>query len=115
MGGVGLVLAMASLGLPGLANFVGEFLILAGVFQVSPGLAAIAAVGLVVSVVYSLRIVQRVFHGPGPENGSAVADLTSREALVFGAGIALLVWIGLNPQPVLDLVQPVFQAAGVLP
>lgn len=67
MGGFGLVLAVASLGLPGLANFVGEFLVLLGAFQASPVIAAIGVGGLVVSVIYSVWIVYRVFWGPPPE------------------------------------------------
>lgn len=113
MGAVATVLAMASLGLPGLAGFVGEFLILAGVWQVSPVAAAVAALGLVASVTYNLRLLQRVFHdepveatrgGPGPSG--SIPDLDLREALMLGGGVALLVWIGLHPQPLLDAVEP---------
>jgi NADH-quinone oxidoreductase subunit M len=61
LGGVALVLALASLGLPGLANFVGEFLVLTGAFAVSPVLAAVAAVGFVLSSIYSLWLIYRIF------------------------------------------------------
>jgi NADH-quinone oxidoreductase subunit M len=64
MGAAAMVLAMASLGLPGLGNFVAEFLVLAGAFRVAAPLAAVAALGAVFAVVYALRIAQRTFHGP---------------------------------------------------
>ena len=56
MGGVGMFFAMASLGLPGLANFVGEFLVLLGAYRVSPVLTILATIGFVVSTIYSLWI-----------------------------------------------------------
>lgn len=65
-GGVTMFLAMAALGLPGLGNFVAEFLILLGAYKVSPPAAILAAVGLVTATVYALWLVQRVFHGTGP-------------------------------------------------
>ncbi|MEJ2538151.1 MAG: NADH-quinone oxidoreductase subunit M, partial [Calditrichia bacterium] len=62
MGGVGMLFAMASLGLPGLGNFIAEFLTLVGSFQTSVWITILATLGLVAATVYSLRIVQRVFH-----------------------------------------------------
>jgi len=94
-------LAMASLGLPGLGNFVAEFLILLGAFAVSPMLAGIAVLGLVAATVYALKMVQSAFHGPGPREWQ-INDLYVRELGVFAALIILLLWLGLYPQPVLD-------------
>ena len=105
LGGVALVLALASLGLPGLANFVGEFLVLTGAFAVSPALAAIAAVGFVLSSIYSLWLIYRVFQGPERET-HPTPDLGLREMVVFGAIIAGIVWLGLYPQPVLRTTAP---------
>src|SRR5690606_39817302 len=64
MGTVALVFSMASLGLPGLGNFVAEFLTLVGAWQSAPVLTALAAVGLVAATAYSLRIMQKIFYGP---------------------------------------------------
>jgi len=100
MGAVMLVFALASLGLPGLGNFVGEFLVLIGVFSVSPEAAVFAASGLVLSAIYSLWIVQRVFHGP---QKITVADFRGHEMAAMASMIAVIVWLGLFPQPVLDL------------
>ena len=98
---IGLFLAIASLGLPGLGNFVGEFLILLGTFRHHPAFAAAAAVGLVTAVIYALILVQRAFHGE-PRAARPIADLSSRHVSVFATMIATLVWLGLYPQPVID-------------
>ncbi len=105
LGGVALFLALASLGLPGLANFVGEFLVLAGTYVVSPALAALGALGFVLSSIYSLWLVYRVFQGPVPPQGPA-RDLRGREVIVLGFIIAGILWLGLYPQPVLNAVKP---------
>jgi len=63
MGGLALVFAMASLGLPMMGNFIAEFLILVDAYEVSPALAIIASVGLVFAALYSLRMMQAVFFG----------------------------------------------------
>jgi NADH-quinone oxidoreductase subunit M len=105
MSGVAMFLAVASLGLPGLANFVGEFLVLTGAFAVSPVLAAIAAIGFVLSSIYSLWLIYRVFQGPKRRTEEA-ADLGRREMAIFGAIIVVIVWLGLYPQPVLRTSRP---------
>ncbi len=106
MGGVAMIFAMASLGLPGLGNFVAELLVLVGVYQASVPVAAIAALGLVAATIYSLWIVQRVFHGPDSET-MRVADLSPRESLTMGSLIAVIVWLGIYPQPVFNTARPV--------
>ncbi len=101
MAALGLFFAMASLGLPGLGNFIGEFLVLVGAFQASVPLTVLATLGVVAAAVYSLWIVQRVFHGT-PHSSSRITDLNLRE---FGALAVLLIgllWFGLYPKPLLD-------------
>jgi NADH-quinone oxidoreductase subunit M len=105
MGGVAMVLAMASLGLPGLANFVAEYLVLNGSYVSHPAVAVVAAVGLVFAMVYSLWIMQRVFQGTN-ERDLRPPDLSKREGLIFAVLIAGLVGLGLYPQPVLDSARP---------
>jgi NADH-quinone oxidoreductase subunit M len=109
MGGAGMFFALASLGLPGLGNFVGEFLVLVGTYRVSPLLAALAAIGFVISTIYSLRLVQRTFFGPN-ERGWQLPDLGRRELVIFAALIVLLLWLGLYPQPFLDTAAPALEA-----
>lgn len=105
MGGVGMFLALASLGLPGLANFVGEFLVLVGSFKVNPVLTIIAALGFIASVIYSLWLIYRTFHGP-VSNTWNVPDLGLREMTVFAVMILMIIWLGFYPQPVLNTAQP---------
>lgn len=109
MGGAGLFFALASLGLPGLGNFVGEILVLVGAYQVSPLLAALAAVGFVVSTIYALRLVQRTFFGPN-EGGWKLPDLGRREVGILAALVALVLWLGLYPRPFLDTAAPALEA-----
>jgi NADH-quinone oxidoreductase subunit M len=106
MGGVFLLFTMATLGLPMLGNFIAEFLILLGTFSVSPVLTVLASGGLVLSALYSLRMVQKVFLGP-MRGGTGVKDLSGREWLLLAAMSISIVALGLFPQPVVDLVRPV--------
>jgi NADH-quinone oxidoreductase subunit M len=105
LGGSMMLFAMASLGLPGLGNFIGEFLVLLGVFKVSPVLAMVASTGFITGCVYSLWIVQRTIHGQNPE-GWKPPDLSGRETAVMAAMSVLILWLGLFPQPVFTAVAP---------
>jgi NADH-quinone oxidoreductase subunit M len=98
-------LAVASLGLPGLANFVGEFLVLTGAFAVKPILAGIAAVGFVLSSIYALWLIYRLFQGPQRRTEPA-RDLGGRELTLCAGLIAVIVWLGIYPQPVLNTARP---------
>jgi len=102
MGGVAMFFALASLGLPGLGNFVGEFLVLLGTYQRDVPLAVLASLGLIVATVYSLWIIQCAFHGPNRE-GWKLADLSARELAVMGVLMAVLVWLGVYPSPVFTM------------
>ena len=106
MAAVTLFFVAASLGLPGLANFVAEFLILLGAFEVNVTLAVLAALGLIVAVVYSLILMQRVFYGPLTDS-RRVSDLKLGEAVTYGVMILALVVLGLFPQPVFNAFAPV--------
>ena len=113
IGCITLFFAMASLGMPGLGNFVGEFLVLVGSFQVNVPMTLIATLGLVAAAVYSLIIIQKAFHGPlkteepSPDLG-ALTDFDRREMVTMGVMIVGLIWMGLYPQPLLDTLSPVF-------
>ncbi len=100
MGGVGLFFAMASLGLPGLASFVGEFLVLMGAFQVNVPLTVLASAGLVAATIYSLWMMQKVYYGGNPE-GWRLEDTNGREMAIMASLIGATLWLGLYPQPVL--------------
>ncbi len=101
MGRVGLVFALASLGLPGFGNFVGEFLVLAGTYRSHQFIAVFATLGFIVATVYSLWMVQKIFSGPNKENWK-FPDLDKRELTVMTVLILVIFWLGLYPQPVID-------------
>jgi NADH-quinone oxidoreductase subunit M len=106
MGACAMFFAVASLGLPGLGNFVAEFLVLAGLFAVQPWLTAVAALGLITAAVYALWMMQQAFQGK-PDNTRQMQDFGGREMATMMAMMAALIWLGIYPQPVLDLAQPV--------
>jgi len=108
MGAVGMFLAMASLGLPGLGNFIGEMLSLFGAWQANAALTIFATIGLVFATVYSLWIIQRAFHGNQRERWE-LPDLNLRDSVIMAAMIITLVWLGLYPKPVLDTAQPALE------
>ena len=99
-----LFFAVASLGLPGLANFVGEFLVLFGAYARHPLMAAFAAAGMVIAAVYSLALLQRTFFGPQVNN--VVPDLST---VAFAALIimgAVQVGLGWYPGLILATTKP---------
>jgi len=103
---MGLLFVLASLGLPGTANFIGEFLVLLGTFPVNITLTVIGALGLVLSAIYSLRIAQRVFHGT-TRVGLVMPDLSVRETGMLAIMTIMVITIGLFPQTILDTAKPV--------
>ena len=93
-----LLVSLSSLGLPGLNGFVGEFLILVGVFQVNRLLAAAATTGIIFAAVYLLWMYQRVIFGEVTrEENRRLPDLTPREWAVMAPVIVFIVWIGVYP------------------
>ncbi|WP_346320249.1 NADH-quinone oxidoreductase subunit M [Chitinophaga sp. YIM B06452] len=102
MGVVTMVFVMASLGLPGLGNFIAEFLILAGSWQAAPWITIAATIGLVVATVYSLRIMQKVFFGVS-QREYKLPDLSLREMLMMVPLIIAIIWLGVYPQPVINV------------
>jgi NADH-quinone oxidoreductase subunit M len=102
LGAVSLVFVMASLGLPGLGNFIAEFLTLVGAWQANQVLTILAAVGLVGATIYSLRIMQKVFYGATTTTQAhKLADLSFREKAIMIPMVVLIIFLGLFPQYVL--------------
>jgi NADH-quinone oxidoreductase subunit M len=98
---IAMFFAAASLGMPGLGNFVGEFVILVGAFKVNQPVVMVATLGVVLSAVYSLMIVQRALHGPAKES-TEIPGLNKRELSMLISLMFILVWLGFYPQPVFD-------------
>ncbi len=104
-----MVIVLASVGLPGLNGFVGEFLILVGSFEHMPWLTALAATGVIFGAVYLLWMVQRVLFGPltNPENKALKGlDLTPKEWAYLSPILVLVVVMGVFPQPFLAVMEP---------
>ena len=104
--------AVASLGLPGMGNFVAEFLVLAGLFAVSPWMTAVAALGLITAAIYSLWMMQQAFQGK-PDEKREMADFGHREMSAMLVMMVALLWLGIYPQAMFDLTQPVID--GLMP
>jgi len=97
------ITALASIGLPGLNGFVGEFLVLLGSFGRFPVATLIATTGVIFAAAYLLWALQRVLYGrlSNPDN-QGLTDLTPRELWVMLPLLAGMIWLGLYPRPVLD-------------
>ena len=105
LSGAALFFSLASLGLPGMGDFVGEFLVLLGSYRISVPITVVASLGILASTFYALRMVQRAFHGPNT-HAWRLSDLTPREGLMMATMIVGLLWLGLYPQPVFNTFGP---------
>lgn len=112
MGAVAMFFVVASLGLPGLGNFVAEFLVLLGLFKVNAWITVIAATGLITGAAYSLLLMQRSFQGEVNKKWAdhGLIDFGSREMLTMAVMMIALIVLGIYPQPVLDAAHPVLQS-----
>ncbi|HXE07821.1 MAG TPA: NADH-quinone oxidoreductase subunit M [Acidobacteriaceae bacterium] len=96
----------SSLGLPGLNGFPGEFLIFKGAFPLAPRTSSIATLGLLLTAIFILTVIQRVFTGPLNPQRASFPDLTRGERLALAPAIALMFVLGLYPQLILAAVNP---------
>jgi NADH-quinone oxidoreductase subunit M len=97
-----MIMTLSSIGLPALNGFIGELLVLQGVFVVSKTWAAMAIIGIILGAAYMLWLYQRTMFGglDNPANRS-LPDLNAREVVTFLPLVALAIWIGLYPAPLL--------------
>ncbi len=97
----------SSMGLPGLNGFVGEFLILVGVFELNKIYAGIAIIGIILGAAYMLWLFQRMMFGPldKPEN-QKLLDMNRREMAYMAPLIVFMFWIGLFPKPFIRVMEP---------
>jgi NADH-quinone oxidoreductase subunit M len=99
-----MIFMLASVGLPGTGGFVGEILVLVGIFQVNTWVALLAASGMVLGAAYMLYLYRRVIFGVlRKDNLKSILDLNRREALIFAPLIALVFWMGIYPMSFLDI------------
>jgi NADH-quinone oxidoreductase subunit M len=100
------IAGLSGLALPGLSSFVSEFLVLIGTYTRYPAAAIIATFGIVLAALYILIPVQRALHGettPGNEN---LKDLNLREKITIAPVIAIIVFLGFYPSPLLKIINP---------
>jgi NADH-quinone oxidoreductase subunit M len=110
LSGLMMFFAIAALGLPGLGNFVGEFMVLLGTFQTTPMAAVVAALGMILAPVYALIILQKAFFGTArSESKTSTADLVSHEIVMLAILVVGLIVIGFWPGLMTNLTE-----AGVL-
>jgi NADH-quinone oxidoreductase subunit M len=101
LSGAALFFSLGSLGLPGLGDFIGEFLVLLGSYKVSVAITVAASLGVLASTFYALRMVQRAFLGLNT-HAWRLPDLNAREGFIMAAMIVGLLGLGLYPQPVFN-------------
>jgi NADH-quinone oxidoreductase subunit M len=99
-----IVAAFASLGLPGLAGFVAEFQIFVGTFAIYPWLAAIGLLGILITAVLFLKMIQQLFFGELPDKLAGFTDLRAVEGGILLGLLVLVVVIGVYPMWLLELI-----------
>ena len=104
------IAGMSSLALPGLSSFVSEFLVLIGTFERYPIPAIIGTIGIIFAALYILIPVQRALHGPTTPGNENLTDLTMREKVSIAPVIAIIIFFGFYPQPLLDVINPAASA-----
>lgn len=106
LAGTFLIGGLATLSLPGLAPFVSEFLVLVGTFARYPVAGIVATFGIVLAALYTLVLYQRTMTGPVKPEVAKMPDLRARELVVVAPLIALLLFLGVFPKPLTDIVNP---------
>ena len=100
------IAGMSSLALPGLSSFVSEFLVLVGTFTRYPVAAVIATFGIVLAALYILIPVQKALHGPTTPGNENLKDLNLREKIAIAPVVAIIVFLGFYPSPLLKIINP---------
>jgi NADH-quinone oxidoreductase subunit M len=106
LAGLFLISGLAGLSLPGLSSFVSEFLVLIGTFSRYKVAATFATANIILAAVYILWMYQRVAGGPVRDQVAGMKDLKPRETLAVAPLVALIIFVGVYPKPVLDIINP---------
>ena len=104
--GLFLVAGLSALGLPGMSNFISEFLVLLGSFANYTVATVIATTGMIFAAIYILLMYQRTMTGPVKAGCENITDLRGREVLAVAPLLFLIVLLGIYPKPVLDVINP---------
>ena len=100
------IAGLSGLALPGLSSFVSEFLVLVGTYTRYPVAAIIATFGIVLAALYILIPVQRALHGATTSGNENLKDLNLREKIAIAPVIAIIVFLGFYPSPILKIINP---------
>jgi len=101
-----MIILLGSISLPLTNSFIGEFLLLLGIFQFNGYIAAIAGLTIILSAVYMLWMYQRTMYGEVKEATAGFIDLTRQEIVVLVPVVAIILWIGIYPHLFLDVAEP---------
>ncbi len=106
-----MLFTMANVGLPGTSGFIGEFLVLMGLFQVNTWIAMIATTGVILSALYALYLYRRVVMGDLiKESLKSITDMSAREKWIFAPLIVMTLLLGVYPSLVTDIIGPSVEA-----
>lgn len=97
-----MLFTLASVGLPGTSGFVGEFLVMMGVFKANSWVGLLSATGLVLGAIYMLYLYRQVVFGSSNPNLKAIPDVSLREVIIFAPLVIAVLWMGIYPATVLD-------------
>jgi NADH-quinone oxidoreductase subunit M len=106
LAGLFLLTGLSALALPGMSTFISEFLVLVGTFTRHKGLAVLATTGIVLAAIYVLYLYQRTFQGRVSEKVQKFRDANPREILAVAPLIAIIIFLGVYPKPLLDVINP---------
>jgi NADH-quinone oxidoreductase subunit M len=110
LAGLFLITGLSALALPGMSTFISEFLVLVGTFTRHKGLAILATTGIVLAAIYVLYLYQRTFQGKVSEKVTKFRDANPREVLAVAPLLAVIVFLGVYPKPILDVINPAVKA-----
>lgn len=100
-----IIIALANIALPLTNAFVGEFMMFAGVFKFNTWLAAAAGISIILSAVYTLNMIQKVFYGETNAVTANMVDINLSQKLILSVIVVLIFMVGVYPQPMIDLTQ----------
>jgi NADH-quinone oxidoreductase subunit M len=108
--GIFVFAGLTSLGLPGLSGFISELLVFIGAFRTEPLLGALGVLGAAITAIYILRLIGRVFYGERDKQWDHMQDLGKRELIAAGVLMVPIVFVGVYPGPLLDVIRPGVEA-----
>jgi NADH-quinone oxidoreductase subunit M len=110
LAGLFFIAGLSALALPGLSTFVSEFLVLVGTFTRHKGLAVLGTTGIILAAIYVLYLYKRTFQGPVAARVQKFKDVNPREIASVAPLLLLIVFLGIYPKPVLDVINPAVKA-----